>query len=564
VEAHAVPGVIRAQRPFPAIEKALPAEIIEQAERGIIHGKVLIVADDRTNVLIIITRPENMGFFEKIIKVLDVETEPDVTVKVIRLEFAKAEKVADMLNDLIGAARSGGDDDAKAPATGTEGGKEGGESAALKEYVRRVEKKPTTEPGKTKIGQLSTEDIKILADERANSLIIMAPRADIETLQELVSGMDVMLSQVTIEAVILEVNINDEVRTGVDWVQRAMVGYSQEADGTRTPLTAFAGQGGGGTETVMDPTRLTTIDSFPSGAAGLTYYMTFFDLNVDAVINLLAMESRTRILSSPVIMTTDNEEATIDVATEQYFYKGKRYAGGTDNPVYEDDVEVKSVGIVLTVTPRINEKGFVVMEIEQKIENVSGVQTINDVDWPVVTSRKLDATVAVQTGETIVLGGLVLNSDTKSSSGVPILSKIPLLGIPFRSSRKKDESKEVVVFITPYVVDTPEEIEAEARRRRDAVDTGGLWKKGWSDSKLAEPAKVKASKDAKPEASGKKPAPAKATGKPAAAKPAAKAAPTKPAGSGHDVIDPAIRALLEAEEERFGDDLKKVDDRAAP
>ena len=557
VETATIPGVIRARRVAQAIEAALPAEIIEQAERGIIRGKVQIVADDRTNILIIITRPENMGFFEKIIKVLDVETDPDVMVRVFRLEFAEADKVAGMLNDLIGAA--GGDEDTGGAAGVAAGAESGGESAALKEYVRRVEKGAVAETGKSKIGQLSKDNIKILSDERTNSMIIMASRSDLVTLEEIIRDVDMMLSQVLIEAVILEVNLDDTLETGVDWLQRAMIAYTQNADGTRTPIASFAGQGGGGGSSPLDPTRLTTIDSFPVGSAGLTYYLTLFDLNLDAVLRFVATDSRTRILSSPVILTTDNKAATIDVSTERYFYKGKKYVGGGDNPFYEDDVETKKVGIVLTVTPRINERKFVVMEIEQTIDNVSGFQTINETDWPIVTTRKLEATIAVQTGETIVLGGLVQNLETKSKSGIPILSKIPLLGIPFRSSRKEKGRNEVIVFITPYVLDTPEEILADARRKREAVQAGGLWKRGWSDSKLADPGEDETSEESEPvmlieDKAPQEPAipqPEERESEPAAVETESEPEP----------LDPAIQELLEAEEKQFSQSLQRLDAR---
>jgi general secretion pathway protein D len=574
-----IPGVIRARRTLETEPEAIAAEIIEQAERGIIRGKVQIIADDRTNILIVITRPENMTFFEKIIQVLDVETEPDVEVQVFRLEFAESEKVAGMLNDLIGAvADEGGASPAK---TGREG-----ESAALREYVRRREQDTAEgEAGKSKVGQLSKDDIKILSDERTNSLIIMASRGDLGTLEEIIRDMDMMLSQVLIEAVILEVNLDDTLQTGVDWLQRAMISYKENADGTRSPVTAWAGRGGGGTLSPLDPTRLTTIDRFPGGTAGLSYYVTLFDLNLDTVLQLVATDSRTRILSSPVILTTDNKNATIDVSTEQYFYKGKKYVGGGDNPFYEDDVETKKVGIILTVTPRINERKFVVMEIEQTIDNVSGTQVINDQEWPIVTTRKLEATIAVETGETIVMGGLVQNIDRNTRSGVPLLSKIPLLGIPFRNASKQQGRNEVIVFITPYVLDTPEDILADAKRRRDAVKAGGIWEKGWSDSKLADQPRETGWErlgrrpgeqhgDSPPEEGPLQAEPEPPSG-PLPAMPDSAPAGTAPPGPEPEAAagevpeaeppaspDQAIRALLEQEAEQFGPALDTLDARA--
>ncbi len=496
------PGVIRAR----TVPKATPQqatvteEVIEQAERGIIRGKVKIVADDRTNILIIITRPENMKYFEKIVQVLDVETSPDVIVKVFRLEFADAKDVASMLNDLIGAAAK-----EETPAAGAKKPVAGEGSTALRDVKKTTP--AVSADGKSKVGELSKDNIKILADERTNALIIMASKGDLVTIEEIIRDMDMMLSQVLVEAVVLEVNLGDTFESGFDWLQRSIIAYNEDEFGTRSPVASFAGSGGGGQMAPSDSLAFSRVSEFPSDPmAGLTYYMTFFDLNLDMVLRLVSTDSRTKILQSPVILTTDNKDATIDVSTERYFYKGKKYVGGGDNPFYEDDVETKKVGVSLTVTPRINAKKFVVMEIAQQIDNVSGVQTINDTDWPIITSRKLEADISVGSGDTIVLGGLVVNQTVNTESKVPLLGDIPLLGRLFKSQRDEKARNEVIVFITPYVLNTPEEMEADARRRADAASIDGMWKRGWSNSRLAEPNKadLKAAKEAAKEAKRRK------------------------------------------------------------
>lgn len=477
------PGVIRARTvPKAVAEAEVTEEIVAQAERGIIRGNVKIVADDRTSILIIITRPENMKYFERIVQVLDVETSPDVIVRVIRLEFADAKEIAGMLNDLIGAASD--EEEKGAPGSKAPVPEEG--STALREIKKQAE--AARADGKSKVGELSKDNIKILADERTNALIIMASKSDLAMIEEIIGDMDMMLSQVLVEAVVLEVNLDDTFESGFDWLQRSIIAYNENQSGTRSPIASFAGGAGGGDMKPSDSLAFTEVSKFPSDPlAGLNYYMTFFDLNLDMVLRLVATDSRTKILSSPVILTTDNTDATIDVSTERYFYKGKKYVGGGDNPFYEDDVETKKVGITLSVTPRINAKKFVVMEIEQQIANVSGVQTINETEWPIVTTRKLEADVAVGSGDTIVLGGLVVNQNVNTENKVPLLGDIPLLGYLFKSRRDEDTRNEVIVFITPYVLNTPEEMEADARRRADAASMEGMWKRGWSNSRLAEP-----------------------------------------------------------------------------
>ena len=517
-----IPGVIRAPRITIQTGPAGSTTEAESDDGRMIRGNVKVIADDRTGSLIIITREENMKFFVQVVTALDVATAPDVAVEIIRLEFADAEEVASMLNALIGAAGTPSTKSttpkkttsSSTPSSGTSSGipgtpgytppsstpttvaREEPKSYQLQEFIdqQRALSSNKGGEGKTKIGQLSAENIKILADKRSNALIMMASKGDMAALKELLKGMDVMLSQVLIEAVIMQVQLDKTLERGVDWVQRSMIAYNKN-NGGRDAQFAFAGAGGGGNNTPLNATTLNS--SIANSGGGLTYYFTQFGLNIDAVIKMSATDNRSKILASPVILTTDNKEAKIDVSTERYFYKGTSYVGYYGQGQSSvPNVEARKVGLNLTVTPRINAKKFVVMELAQKIENVSGTQPISNgsggVDqWPIVASREMNASVSVRSGETIILGGLVENTTSQDTTMIPWLGKIPLLGMLFRNSSDKNNRSEIVVFITPYVLDSPEEIEAESARRKASLNasSSGLWEKGWSDSNLADPPK---------------------------------------------------------------------------
>ncbi len=483
-QARSVPGVIRAPRPA-RTEAASPEtvqEIIEMAERGIIRGNVHIVADDRTNILIIITRPENMRFFERIVEVLDIETSPDFITKVIRLEHADAETVATTLNTLIGSTRKEQTTGA-APARSEPGADD--RVARLRDYVEQLQT-PGSDVGASKIGELSADNIKILSDKRTNSLLVMASKSDLAAIQGIIQSMDIQLSQVLVEAVIMDVQLDDSIQTGMDWVQQAIAVY-QTKDGARQPDFAFAGGGGGGALTPRDVSSLTGSGSISPGS-GLTYYLTHFGLNLDVVLNMSASDGRTRVISSPVIVTHDNTEAKIESAMERYFYKGKKWIGTATEGRYEDDVEMRRVGLHLAVTPRINQKRFVVMEISQRIEDIVGTQSIGDTQWPTVQSREMNASIAVQDRETIVLGGLVREKEEKTRRGIPFLYRMPLIGWIFGHRAQDHSRSEIIVFITPYVMDTEADIALESQRRQQTIHTHDLWKKSWSDSRLADDA----------------------------------------------------------------------------
>lgn len=484
------PGVIRApSTPTPRrAATAVASEVAENLDQGIIRGEVKIVADDRTGILIFITRPENMDFFERIVQALDVETNPDVEVKVFRLEFAAAADIASMLNDLIGAAQS---DSETATAPGAGEAATGGEAptqraAQLDEFIqqRRDAARRAAERTVSKIGELSAENIKILSDERTNALLIMARRADIRTLETIIVEMDMMLSQVLIEVVILEVVLSDSIQTGVDWLQRTLIAFNENELGERKAIAAFTGKGGGAFGSDAEAAGLISPGNLPGGIAGLNYYVTHFGLNLDLLIKLTATDSRARILSSPVIHTTDNTEGTALIADQVYFRTGTR-VDQFGNPITE--TELRDVGLELKVTPHINKNRYVMLEIDQSVSNVGDSQLIDGNEFPTTARRSFNASITVRDRETVILGGLVREDQRASGAGIPILKDLPLVGRLFGTDSDSRDRAEVIVMITPYVSDKPQDAEYETARRLESMDKRGILKRGWSDSRLADP-----------------------------------------------------------------------------
>jgi general secretion pathway protein D len=199
-------------------------------------------------------------------------------------------------------------------------------------------------------------------------------------------------------------------------------------------------------------------------------------------------------------MTTDNKEAKINVAEDLYFYKGTTYNVVAGVQVPAVDVDLKKVGLTLTVTPHINTNKVVMMEITQKSESVVGSQDIpSSGSWPLTQISEMSASISVHSGETIVLGGLSKKEKSANKTKIPILGDIPLIRRLFGSVSDTSKRKERLVFITPYVLDTPEEIEASARRTQASLDDEGHWTRGWSASKLGDepkdPIKEKAKKN---------------------------------------------------------------------
>jgi general secretion pathway protein D len=216
----------------------------------------------------------------------------------------------------------------------------------------------------------------------------------------------------------------------------------------------------------------------------LTYYGLFPDINLEAIISAAKSDSDARILSTPIVMTTDNTEAKITIADERPVITSS--VTGTSSTSARSTYEYKTIGIDLTVTPHINPQNFVLMEITQSADDVGGNVTVDGNEVPIISKREISATVGVKDRETIVLGGLVRKSNTDSTTKIPLLGDIPLLGWLFSSHSKSDDRQELVVLLTPYVINNPAEATAEAKRRLDASDAKNTeWPRGWSLSELA-------------------------------------------------------------------------------
>ncbi len=475
------PGVIR---PPPRPASAPPSE--SGADRGLLQGRVKIVADERSNLLIVVSLPENFVFLDRIVAVLDRRVEPGMVIRVRPLEYAKAEETATLLNGLVGAASKS----EAAPAAR--------ESAADSRSRPLSEVSETLTPAASASAPNSLPEgglpslsasTRILADKRTNTLLLMGPRADVEALEDVIQQLDIATAQVMIEAVIIEVRLKKDMEYGVDWLQRSLSVYNTHSAGPMggvtiaDPVLSF----GGGQRFSEAPFRdgsTITGPNPPIGVGGLSYYTTIYGLNLDMILRAVASSSNARVLSTPVIQTTDNTEAKIVVGEERPVVTATSVStGGQQTSTYQ----YRNIGLELSVTPRINPEGVVVMEVTQTADNLGGFEVIDGNRVPVITKREVRASLVAPHRATIALGGLVNNDRRLTRAKVPILGDIPLIGLLFRSERWEDNRTELLVLLTPYVLVTPEQARREARR---LYETGGLLRAGleesWSASELKE------------------------------------------------------------------------------
>ena len=471
---------------------------VSDADRGMIRGKVLIVADERSNKLIIITNKSNMDFFDKVIKTLDVETTPEVQIDVIRLKYAEAEDVEQMLNDLIGASSSSSQSKNNQNANTKKGGTANSNlTRGTTQTQRRTSSNPTFQNANaSRLGELNKDNVKVLADKRINGIVVMARKADMRAIREVIDNMDVKLSQVLIETVIIEISLGDNLKTGIDWVMGGKVAES---------VFMNHGQmigGGAGTTQIGSFVGAATNAVNPIGK-GINYLMKSDKLNLAAVVEASKTDSRTKYVASPIVMTVDNKEAIIEATASRQFLTGwsavsSSYAGsGLPSPNYS----AKEIGITLKITPKINPNGTVMLTVEEEYSQVSGTQsmltpqgssyTTQDIDVPV--TRKMSADISLENRQSVILGGLTTKNTVDKESGIPILKDIPWIGKWLFASVEQDEQRsELLIFMTPYVLDDAESAKAEAVRRKKALTDPNPWDdNGWSASSLADPVSKK-------------------------------------------------------------------------
>lgn len=452
---------------------------------GLIRGRVQMVADDRTNILFIISRPENDRFFAEMIETLDKKVDPAITVQIYPLQFATAADVAATLNELIGAAtretRPGGGTGPNASvATDADAARSG---QTIREFIqqRAVEQEVAVADrgGRSDIGEISPAT-RILADQRTNSLILMGRNADLAVLVNVIRQLDRMLPQVLVRAVIMEVNLSNNFAYGIDWLQRSMtVNNVQTVDGipVRSPVMSFGG-GQNLSATSQAFRDAATVDrSVALSPGSLSYFTTFYDFNLDMVLRFAEGRSDTKVIATPVIMTTDNTEARIQV--------GERRAVPTTSATtiggsLQTQIEFVNIGIDLNVTPRINPQGVVVMEITQSTEDVGGISIIDGNEIPNINSRQMNASLAIPSGGTLVLGGLVREDERESVSRVPLLSSIPIAGALFRSKSQERVRTELLVLISPEVILSAEDAAALTEQLKSATQLrDSSWHRGW-------------------------------------------------------------------------------------
>ena len=392
-------------------------------KKGTIASFIKIVADERTNTIITLASENDTSRIRQLIKLLDKDVpRGEERLRIYRLQNANAEDLSKVLMNIP--------------------------SKAAKD----------TKKGKT---PLLSKDISIVPDKATNSLIITAERDDYKVLEGVIKQLDIPRPMVYIEALIMEVNVDKGFKIGAEWVG----GEKLKSGGSKVYGGGFTGAG------ILPTPSATGAISYPSGFSlgvfgdtiqiGNVYFP-----NLGAILQAYQKDQDVHILSTPQILTLDNEEAEIYVgANVPYQTRQETSSANVDYSSYE----YKDVGVTLRITPQISQERFVRLNIFQEVTKLvmeAGQQT----ERPTTLKRTTKTTVTIKDKNTIVIGGLIGDDITNTTYKTPCLGDIPGLGWLFKYKSETREKRNLFIFITPRIVEDPIEAKSIYEEKQEHIN----------------------------------------------------------------------------------------------
>ncbi len=393
-----------------------------QGEGAEANKEATLVADKRTNSVVVTADEMSVERVRKLVAYFDSPLEQSGNVRVVYLEYADATETSEVLTRVM-------QNMARLEAGGSQ--RSGGEST-------------------------------IEADAGTNSLIITADTDEMAALESVIARLDIRRAQVLIEAIIVEMEMTEGQELGLQWLFANDSGFyggnisNSNAQQRRNAALAGAILPDDGSEIIDTRGVAGALASIPGSTLG--WGMVDESLTMTVILNALETQGNANILSTPSLLTLDNEEAFITVGQEVPFvtgsYTNSGSANGAQNPF--QTIERQSVGITLKVTPQINEGDSVVLDIVQEVSSISAqILAASDV---ITNERKIETKVLANDSDILVLGGLVKDDIQDSTQGIPLLSDIPLLGRLFRNDVVTVTKSNLLVFIRPTIIRDDKEL----------------------------------------------------------------------------------------------------------
>ncbi|MEC8469402.1 MAG: type II secretion system secretin GspD [Pseudomonadota bacterium] len=383
------------------------------------NDEASLVADKRTNSVIVTADEVSIERIKGLIDYLDIPLEQSGNVRVMYLEYADATEVAEVLTRVM-------------------------------QNLARLDDESS---GRTRAANAAKSTIE--ADEGTNSLIITADTDEMAALEAVIARLDIRRAQVLVEAIIVEIDVTEGRELGLQWLFANDSGlYGSNISPARQGSNAAIAQAILPEDAASTEIGVRDLAGALSQVPGTTFGWGVVDQNLTmtTILNTLEKQGNTNILSTPSLLTLDNEEAFITVGQQVPFvtgsYTNTGAANGVANPF--QTIQRENVGVTLQVTPQINEGDSVVMDIVQEVSSISQ-QALSASDV-ITNERKIETKVLAQDGDIVVLGGLVKDDIQDSQQGVPLLSGIPVLGRLFRNDVVSVTKSNLLVFIRSTII----------------------------------------------------------------------------------------------------------------
>jgi len=400
------------------------------------------MTDDRTNSLLVLASRSSLEDIRELVKQLDVPLVGGGRIHVYYLKHADSEELSNTLSSMLsgrGGASSGG------PGRS---GNAGNVAQNLRSQVTEL-----------------AEGITLSADAATNSLVIQASKEAYEILVDVIQKLDIERPQVLVEALILTVDITDNLELGMDWAVQVANADQEFAFGTAARAGAAA-TGASGVNEIFGMIQNGFSRDATTGAP------TSNGVNVNAILSAQANNGNVNIVSAPHILTSDNEEAEIKIGDNIPIITSRvdSATGNTQGLASSVNVERQDIGVTLRVTPQISEGDTLRLKIFQQIEEIAtalqaSVGSAESVGVA-LSNRKVENTVVVSDGETVVIGGLISDKEEDSETKVPFLGDIPGLGWAFKTRTKSIRKVNLMIFLTPHIIRSDDDLEYATIRQR--------------------------------------------------------------------------------------------------
>jgi general secretion pathway protein D len=430
----------------------LPSSDIVKLVTPFVSTSAVIVDVPKTNHIIIVDTDANVKRLLQLINIFDTEQQKrkGPQVFVYHVQNSKAKDIGTLLQQIFLSAKQTADKGSPQVYQADKGTSQTSPSTQPFQDKGASQVPSSTQTlqsqGKSGVAEGVVSDlVKIFADEILNAIIILGTPEDYQIIKETIIKLDIIPRQVLIEGAIAQIQLTDKMKLGLAWSIKNSILDGQYS----VSLNPSS----------LDPTTLPT--------SGLSVIGIDSAGSVRAVINALASQSKAKLLASPHIMVSDNREARIQVGQQVPIITSETIA--TVGVAPQRTIQYKDIGIILKVKPQINDSGLVAMQISQEVSTyVKDVLYANETQI-ILNKTEVSTNLVVQNGQTIVIGGLIREDDSKAKSGIPFLSKIPILGYLFGTTDNDVERTELVILLTPQVVKTQQEAAAITNKYLDKM-----------------------------------------------------------------------------------------------